>query len=88
MTVNLPDDLQRFIQAEVDIGHFASEDDAIAAALRLLRRQLSQAAMPQPAAATPDPLLGAMRDAAAEMDEVVADAMTHRELQPWRLSGE
>jgi putative addiction module CopG family antidote len=84
MTVNLPDDLQRFIQAEVHSGHFASEDDAIAAALRLLRRQLSQAAVP----AAADPLLGAMRDAAAEMDEVLADAMTYRERQLWRLPRE
>jgi hypothetical protein len=33
-----------------------------------------------------DPLLGAMSDAADEMDEIVADAMRQREQQPWRLS--
>ena len=27
-----------------------------------------------------------MRDAADEMDEIVAEAMRHREQQPWRLS--
>ena len=92
MTINLPDDLARFIRAEVHSGHFASEDAAIAEAVRLLRRQLSQAATTtptagQPAAAmTPDPVLGAMRDAADEMDEIVAEAMRHRERQPWRLS--
>ncbi len=92
MTINLPEDLERFLRAEVHRGHFASEEDAIAAAVRLLRRQLSQAASPSPAAgqpataATPDPVLGALRDAAGKMDEIVAKAMTDREQQPWRLS--
>ena len=36
MTINLPDDLERFIRAEVHSGHFASEEDAIATAIRLL----------------------------------------------------
>jgi Arc/MetJ-type ribon-helix-helix transcriptional regulator len=92
MTINLPDDLELFIRAEVRSGHFASEDDAMAEAVRLLRRQLSQAATPAPAASpragatTPDPVLGTMRDAADEMDEIVAEAMRLREQQPWRLS--
>lgn len=38
MTINLPDDLERFIRAEVISGHFASEADAIAEAIRLLRQ--------------------------------------------------
>ena len=86
------DDLERFIRAEVHNGQFASEADAIAEAVRLLKRQLSQAATTTPAAgapaatAIPDPVLGAMRDAADEMDEIVAGAMTQREQQPWRLS--
>jgi Arc/MetJ-type ribon-helix-helix transcriptional regulator len=95
MTIHLPDDLERFVRAEVHSGHFASEDDAIAEAVRLLRRQLSQGAMATPTTGqnavlnTPDPVLGAMRDAADEMDEIVADVMSHRERQPWRLpSGE
>jgi Arc/MetJ-type ribon-helix-helix transcriptional regulator len=88
VTIKLPDDLERFIRAEVHSGHFASESDAIAEAVRLLRRQLTQAAATPPApgmsAASPDPVLGAMRDAADEMDGIVADAMRHREQQPWR----
>jgi Arc/MetJ-type ribon-helix-helix transcriptional regulator len=92
MTINLPEDLERFIRAEVHSGHFASEEDAIAEAVRLLRRQLSQAAGPTLAASAPtatmppDPVLGAMHDSADEMDEIVAEAMTHRGQQPWRLS--
>jgi Arc/MetJ-type ribon-helix-helix transcriptional regulator len=91
MTVNLPDDLERFIRAEVHSGHFASEETAIAEAVRLLRHQLTQQACLVPTErapaliATRDPVLGAMQDAADEMDEIVADAMRHREQQPWRL---
>ena len=92
MTIHLPDDLEHFLRAEVLSGHFASEEDAIAEAVRLLRRQLSQGTLPTSAAGqhtaakTSDPVLGAMRDAADEMDEMVAEAMRHREQQPWRLS--
>jgi Arc/MetJ-type ribon-helix-helix transcriptional regulator len=87
MTINLPEDLERFIRAEVHSGHFASEEQAIAEAVRLLQRQLSKPATIKPAATTTiDPVLGAMRDAADEMDEIVAAAMRHREQQLWRLS--
>jgi putative addiction module CopG family antidote len=88
MTIHLPEDLERFIQAQLHSGHFTSADAAIAEAVRLLRRQLTQAAATGPAAGGPgaDPVLGAMRDAADEMDEVVADAVRQREQQPWRLS--
>lgn len=88
MTINLPDELKRFLRAEVHSGHFASEEDAIAEAVRLLRRQISQAApaaSPSVTATASDPVLGAMRDSAEEMDEIVAEAMSHREEQPWRL---
>lgn len=95
MTIHLPDDLERFLRAEVHRGHFASEEDAIVEAVRLLRRQLSQVPIPAPAEGqqvapkTRDPVLGAMRDAAGAMDEIAAEAMSHREQQPWRLpSGE
>ncbi len=92
MTINLPDDLERFIRAEVHRGHFASEEDAIAEAVRLLRHQISPKEKSVPAAgaasfvSTPDPVLGAMRDAADELDDIVAEAMKNREEQPWRLS--
>jgi Arc/MetJ-type ribon-helix-helix transcriptional regulator len=85
MTINLPEDLERFIRAEVLSGHFASEEAALVEAVRLLRRQLSQVTKPistpttTAAASTQDPLLGAMRDAADELDEVVGDAMKQRE---------
>jgi Arc/MetJ-type ribon-helix-helix transcriptional regulator len=92
MTINLPEDLECFIRAEILSGHFVSEEDAIAEAVRLLKRQLSQGTALTPpagqlvAATVSDPVLGAMRDAVDEMDEIVAEAMKHREQQPWRLS--
>ena len=87
MTVNLPKELESSIRAEVLSGHFASEDEMVAAAVReyLLRRR--EQARPPVAAATPDPLLGLMSDHAELMDEIVEDAMRHREQQPWRLNG-
>jgi antitoxin ParD1/3/4 len=39
MNTRLPADLEQFVQAQVRSGRFASSDDAITAAVRLLRRQ-------------------------------------------------
>jgi putative addiction module CopG family antidote len=39
MTIRLPEDLERFIHAKVQSGQFASEDAAIAEAVRLLRQR-------------------------------------------------
>jgi Arc/MetJ-type ribon-helix-helix transcriptional regulator len=39
MTIHLPEDLERFVKAEVLRGHFDSEEDAITQALLLLRQQ-------------------------------------------------
>jgi Arc/MetJ-type ribon-helix-helix transcriptional regulator len=68
MTINLPDDLERFIRVEVHCGQFPSEEDVIAEAVRLLRRQLGHRRKSIPAggvaafASTPDPVFGAMRE--------------------------
>lgn len=40
MTIHLPEDLERYVQGQVHNGHFASADDAIAEAVRLLRQRL------------------------------------------------
>lgn len=87
MTIHLPQDLESSIQAAVQSGRFASVDDAMAEAARLLLSQINQAPpAPKPLAVdlSPDPLLGVWRDAADEMDEIVADAMRHRREEPWR----
>ncbi len=38
MTIHLPQDLESSLRAEVSSGHFASLDDAMAEAVRLLLR--------------------------------------------------
>ena len=87
MMINLSKDLESSIQAAVHNGRFATFDDAMAAAARLLLREIKQ--IPQLTVATnadvtPDLLLGSMRDAAEELDDVVADAMKRRREEPWR----
>ena len=88
MTIHLPPDLERSIEAVVQNGRFASVDDAMAEAARLLLRQETQ----QPQAAKPAGdtglgSIGAMRDDAELLDQAVEHAMKVREERPWRLSG-
>ena len=86
MTIHLPNDLETSIQAAVQSGRFASVDDAMAEAARLLLRTITQQPKPTPTdtAAPPDPLLGIWRDAPDEIDEIVAEAMQRRREEPWR----
>ncbi len=82
MTVHLPQDLESSLRAEVSSGHFASLDDAMAEAVRMLLRDRT----PRQPAASPNAGLGsigAMRDAATELDEIVADAYRKRQ-EFWR----
>jgi Arc/MetJ-type ribon-helix-helix transcriptional regulator len=78
MTVHLPDDLERRVRAAVDRGRFASVDDAMAEAARLLLRELErgqpQAELADDASRSGLGSIGAMRAAADELDEIVADA--------------
>ena len=83
MTIHLPADLETSIEAAVHSGRFTSVDDAMAEAARLLLRTMKQPA-PKPNAAALPPLLGSMRDAADELDEIVAEAMKRRREEPWR----
>ena len=39
MMIHLPEDLERYVQSEVQSGRFASTDDAITEAIRLLRQK-------------------------------------------------
>jgi Arc/MetJ-type ribon-helix-helix transcriptional regulator len=91
MTIHLPPHIERSIQAAVHNGRYASLDDAMTEAATLLVQRLEQeqAQARPPAEDTdvlPDPLFGLMKDHAELMDEIVEDAMRHREQQPWRLS--
>jgi Arc/MetJ-type ribon-helix-helix transcriptional regulator len=88
MTIHLPEELQSFIQAKVQSGQFPSEDAAVAEAVRRFRQweqeQSRRSASPTNDNTSSDPVLGAMRDAADEWDEIVADAMRQRREEPWR----
>lgn len=85
MTIHLPKELESSIEAAVHSGRFASIDDAMAEAVRLLLRELRQKPTPVNAGDTaPDPILGLMRDDAELMDEIVADAYRHRREDKWR----
>lgn len=89
MTINLPSELEHSIQAVVAGGRFASVDDAMAEAARLLLRELGRKQPPVAPPATegedtPDPIMGLMRDDAELMDEIVADAYRRRREDKWR----
>jgi Arc/MetJ-type ribon-helix-helix transcriptional regulator len=83
MTIRLPKELESSIEAAVQNGQFASVDDAMADAARLLLGHLKQ---PSPrahaaVAASPDPVLGsigALKEDADLLDEIVADAYRRR----------
>jgi len=87
MTIHLPNDLETSIQAAVQSGRFASVDDAMAEAARLLLRTITQEPKlsPTKTAAPSDPLLGIWRDAPEEIDEIVAEAMQRRREEPCPL---
>ena len=81
MTIHLPEHLERYVHDQVLAGRFRTEDDVILDALER-HRQAQQP--PATAPATPDPVLGCMRDDAGLMDEIVADAYRHRREETWR----
>jgi len=89
MTIHLPEELEGSVRAEVLSGHFGSADDMVAAAVREYFRQHGKGRqVGDPGARNEDKSLGsigAMRDAAEELDEIVADAMKRRREEPWRV---
>lgn len=84
MTIHIPHDLERSIEAAVNAGRFASLDAAMAEAASLLVQRLNQEhAQAKPVSGTaddlpPDPILGLMRDDTELMDEIVANAYRRR----------
>jgi len=86
MTIHLPENLENSILATVHNGEFASLDDAMAAAARLLLDQLKQREQHGQKPAGGMGSIGAMREDADFLDEVVEHAMKARQEQPWRLS--
>ncbi len=87
MTIRLPQDVESSLQAAVQSGHFASIDEAMTEAARLLLRELKLGHLSPPPVRgdnPPDPVLGSMREDADLMDEIVADAYRHRREETWR----
>jgi putative addiction module CopG family antidote len=82
--IHLPEDLERYVQDQVKAGRYPSEDDVVRDALERLRKHT-----PPPRSGTDLGSIGAMRDAAEELDEIVEHAMKLRREEPWRpLPGE
>ena len=81
MTIHLPKDVESSVLAEVDGGHFASIDEALAEAWRAFQRQRPKSPQNQGLG-----LIGALRDDAELLDQAVEHAMKVREERPWRLS--
>jgi Arc/MetJ-type ribon-helix-helix transcriptional regulator len=88
MTIHLPQDIEHSLQAAVLGGRFASIDEAMTAAARLLLREINQESRALPAslpAGSDLGSIGAMRDDADVLDQAVEHAMRVREERPWRL---
>jgi len=86
MTIHLPNDLESSINAAVQSGYFASVDDAMTEAARLLLSQIQQRQASPLTIGKKPPLgsIGAMRDSADELDEIVAEAYRQRRTETWR----
>ena len=81
MTIHLPQELASSIEAAVHSGHFTSVDDAMTEAARLLLLNLEQRRLPPAPQQALDPVLGsigAMREDAELLDEIVVDAYLRR----------
>lgn len=89
MTIILPNELESRLQEAVQSGRFASVDDAMAEAARLLLRELARTPQAGRAASSPANSglgsIGALRDDADLLDQAVEHAMKVREERPWRL---
>lgn len=86
MTIRLPRDLESRLEAAVQSGRFQSVDEAMVEAARLLLREIERtepATPPTNKKSAGLGSIGAMRDAADELDEIVADAYARRN-EPWR----
>jgi Arc/MetJ-type ribon-helix-helix transcriptional regulator len=79
MTIHLPEDLAGSIRAEVLSGHFASEDDMVAAAVRDYLRRQQQVSPPadrqEPSAPARKPIWQEFEEIAASIPQEVWDKM-------------
>lgn len=88
LAVHLPDDLERYLQGEIQGGRFASADQAIAEALRLLR-QRDQGEQSPRAPSSPDEVNRQLLDAGL-ISRIPSrpDPATYEEFSPIVVEGE
>ena len=74
MTIRLPNDVERDILAEVHSGHFASVDEAMATAARLLLHQIKQGqTVSETPSATQEPSPPARKPVWERIQDLTAD---------------
>ena len=86
MIIHLPEDLERYLQSEVQSGRFASPDEAISEALRLLR-QKNQETQPHPLALD-EPNRQLLEAGLLSQIPPRPNPATYREFQPIVIQGE
>lgn len=75
MTISLPQDLEEFLRSGVRVGRFASEHDAVAQAVRLLRQSI-EGPDGHGRDASPDEQAENLRRLCASMEELPTAAVT------------
>jgi len=86
MTIHLPEDLETYVRGEVQKGRFASSDEAITEAVRLLRQKKLEA---ERTAATPDEINRQLLEAGLLSHiPIRPDPVTYREFSPIAIEGE
>jgi Arc/MetJ-type ribon-helix-helix transcriptional regulator len=90
MTIQLPEDLARYVQNEVLSGHFASEQDAITEAVRLLRQRKQETAVQEVKPVTEDELVRQLVESGflASTPPRPSPTVSRREFQPITIQGE
>ncbi len=88
LTIHLPEDLERYLQGEVQSGRFASPDDAVTEAIRLLRQREQEAQFPRKPL-TPDELNSQLLNAGL-LSQIPPrpDLATYQEFSPIVVEGE
>ena len=87
MTIHLSRDIEDAIHAAVRSGRFASADEMVASLVRddASRHPAPPATRPVAAGTASDlGSIGAMRDSADELDEIVAEVYRGRQRETWR----
>lgn len=85
MTIHVSKDVERAINAAVQNGRFASPDEMIDRLVREYAHRHPVPPSPVSSGAMPNlGSIGALRDSAEELDEIVAEAYRQRREEQWR----